>query len=65
MNDAGHRALREKLDGCRKDNINSIWAAEALYVDGNSEGEFKNILYRNMKPLYESAEIQGYNIWKL
>lgn len=64
MNDERHRGLRRILDGCRKDNLNAIWASETLYIAGNTDVEFKNILRHNMRTLYESAEIQGYSIWK-
>ena len=32
-------------------------------MEGNSEGQFKNILELILKPLYESAKLQGYELW--
>jgi len=57
--------VRRKFENCRRDNLNAIWAAETLYVGGNSEEQFKNILEHNLKPLYDSAYLQGYGLWKL
>ena len=45
-------------------NLFSLWANELLYVDGKTEEEFKSTLENNMKPVYMSAFIQGYEIWK-
>lgn len=58
-----HDLVRKQFEKCRRDNLNAIWAAETLYVDGNSEEQFRNILEHNMKPLYESARLQGYELW--
>ena len=55
--------VRKQFEKCRRDNLNAVWAAETLYVEGNSEGQFKNILEHNLKPLYESAKLQGYELW--
>ena len=55
--------VRKQFEKCRRDNLNAIWAAESLYVEGNSEEQFRNILEHNMKPLYESARLQGYELW--
>ena len=56
--------VRRQFEKCRRDNLNAIWATETLYVEGNSEGQFKNILEHNLKPLYESAKLQGYELWR-
>ena len=56
----GIRSLYEK---CYKDNLHSIWANQELYRAGNSREEFVNILARNMRPVYDSARRQGYEIW--
>ena len=51
--------VRKQFEKCRRDNLNAIWATESLYVEGNSEEQFRIILEHNMKPLYESARLQG------
>lgn len=48
---------------CYKDNLNSIWANQELYRDGNDKEEFYNILKKNMQPVYDSARRQGYKLW--
>lgn len=57
--------LIRKFDRCRRNNLNSIWAIETLYVPGNSTTQFINILEHNMKPIYEAARMQGYDTWKM
>ena len=56
--------IHKLFEGCYKDNLHSIWAAQELYRKGNTEEEFYNILQKNMRPVYDSARRQGYEIWK-
>lgn len=51
------------FEGCYRDNLHSIWAGQELYRKGNSQEEFYNILQKNMRPVYDSARRQGYEIW--
>lgn len=44
---------------------NAIWASEALYIPGNSDEQFINILSHNLRPIYETAHLQGYDMWKI
>lgn len=48
---------------CHRDNLVSIWASEELYQPGISEEKFMNILNSNMRPIYDSAHVQGYGVW--
>ena len=57
--------LVKKFNKCRRNNLNAIWAAETLYIPGNSTMQFMNILEHNMKPIYESARLQGYDTWRM
>lgn len=57
--------LVKKFEKCRRNNLNSIWAVETLYIPGNSALQFVNILEHNMKPIYDAARLQGYDIWKI
>lgn len=50
---------------CYRDNLVSIWASEELYQPGISEKKFVNILEKNMRPIYESARVQGYGMWNI
>ena len=57
--------LIDRFEKCRKNNLNAIWASETLYIAGNSDIQFINILSHNLKPIYEAAQLQGYDIWKV
>lgn len=57
--------LIDKFEKCRKNNVNAIWASEALYIPGNTKTQFVNILSHNLKPIYESAQMQGYDMWNM
>lgn len=65
--DAAKRSLVliDRFEKCRKNNVNAIWASETLYIAGNSATQFMNILNHNLKPIYEAAQLQGYDIWKV
>ena len=56
--------IRTLFENCYKDNMYSMWASQELYRDGNSQEEFRNILDKNMRPVYDSARRQGYKIWQ-
>ena len=60
-NEEIHR-LYEK---CYRDNLHSIWANQELYIPGNTKEEFYNILEKNMRPVYDSAKRQGYQLWDI
>ena len=49
--------LIDKFEKCRKNNVNAIWASEALYIPENTKTQFVNILNHNLKPIYESARL--------
>jgi len=55
--------IRKLYEACYRDNLHSIWANQELYRKGNSEIEFVGILEKNMRPVYDSARRQGYDIW--
>ena len=65
IHDADHPAMHKRFEACYKDNIHSIWANQELYRPGNSIEEFENILEKNMRPVYDSARRQGYELWKI
>lgn len=52
-------------EACYRDNLHSIWANRELYRKGNSREEFYEILDKNMRPVYDSARRQGYEIWNI
>ena len=55
--------VRKLYEGCLRDNLHSIWAAQELYRPGNTKEEFTRILRKNMNPVYDSARRQGYELW--
>ena len=55
--------LHKLFEGCYRDNLHSIWAGQELYRPGNSRIQFYNILQKNMRPVYDSARRQGYEVW--
>lgn len=57
--------LIESFEKCRKNNVNAIWASETLYIAGNTRDQFFNILNHNLKPIYEAAQLQGYDEWMI
>ncbi len=55
--------IRKLYEACYRDNLHSIWANQELYRKGNSDVEFYSILEKNMRPVYDSARRQGYDVW--
>lgn len=58
-------AIHKLYEGCWRDNLHSIWAGQELYRPGNTRETFSSILQSNMRPVYDSARRQGYEIWKI
>ncbi len=58
-------ACRKLYESCYRDNLHSIWASQELYRKGNSREEFYGILERNMRPVYDSARRQVYEVWNV
>lgn len=56
-------SIKNRFSKCQRDNLLAIWANEELYISGHSRTEFIAILEHHMKPIYDSARIQGYSIW--
>lgn len=57
--------IHKLFEECWRDNLHSIWAGQELYRPGNTKEEFDGILSRNMRPVYDSAKRQGYEVWKM
>ena len=56
--------IHRLYEACWRDNLHSIWAGQELYIPGNTKETFDSILSKNMRPVYDSAMRQGYEIWK-
>lgn len=48
---------------CANQHINSLWASAELYNPNHDLNEFGRILEENMKPIYVSAKLQGFEVW--
>ena len=57
--------IHKLYEACWRDNLHSIWAGQELYRPGNTKEMFDIILARNMRPVYDSAMRQGYEVWKI
>ena len=55
--------LHKLFEGCYRDNLHSIWAVQELYRPGNTRETFYATLQNNMRPVYDSARRQGYELW--
>lgn len=55
--------IRRRFESCRRDNLNSLWSTEELYVEGIQRDRFTQVLESKLKPIYDSAHMQGYGIW--
>ena len=53
----------DKFKNCQRDNLIAIWANEELYVPNLDRPQFIEILDQHLKPIYDSARVQGYSIW--
>ena len=62
INDGTKPQIHKKFEACYRDNLHSIWGEE-LYHKGKTEEEFRNMLRKNMRPVYDSAMRQGYQVW--
>lgn len=56
--------IKAVFDECKADHLKAIWAQENLYVYGINVNEFKTVLLKQLKPLYDSANNLGYKVWK-
>lgn len=57
--------IKKLYEACYRDNLHSIWANRELYRNGNTAEEFYGILEKNMRPVYDSAKRQGYDVWEV
>ena len=57
--------IHKLYEACWRDNLQSIWAGQELYRPGNTKEVFDTILSMNMRPVYDSAMRQGYEVWKV
>ena len=55
----------DKFKKCQRDNLVMPWSMEELYVAENDREAFIKVLEEKLHPVYDSARIQGYEIWRM
>lgn len=60
---SSNERIRTTFLKCQRDNLVMPWSLEELYVQ-QQEAQFKIILERNLRPIYDSAKMQGYKVWR-
>ena len=58
-----YERLAHMFRECQRDNLNSLWSMEELYIKGIDENQFIRVLESRLKPIYDSARTQGYGVW--
>nr|WP_294485107.1 HNH endonuclease domain-containing protein [uncultured Anaerosporobacter sp.] len=48
---------------CQRDNLVMPWSLDVLYVFERSKVDFTNTLEKKLKPIYDSAIMQGFEVW--
>lgn len=57
--------IMDKFKKCQRDNLVMPWSMEELYIAENDREAFIKVLEEKLHPVYESARIQGYEIWRM
>ena len=56
--------IHDAFDKCQRDNLVMPWSLEELYTPECDRSSFYCVLEKNLKNVYDSARMQGYEIWK-
>lgn len=57
--------IMDKFKKCQRDNLVMQWSMEELYIAENDREAFIKVLEEKLHPVYDSARIQGYEIWRM
>lgn len=57
--------IMDKFKKCQRDNLVMQWSMEELYIAENDREAFVKVLEEKLHPVYDSARIQGYEIWRM
>lgn len=57
--------IMDKFKKCQRDNLVIPWSMEELYIAENDREAFIKVLEEKLHPVYDSARIQGYEIWRM
>ena len=53
------------FEKCNNQHLNAVWATEKLYIPGNTQEQFGNVLVENLSLVYDSARLQEYEMWEI
>ena len=56
--------IHDAFDKCQRDNLVMPWSLEELYTPECDRSSFYCVLEKKLKNVYDSARMQGYEIWK-
>lgn len=59
-----YNKIHDAFDKCQRDNLVMPWSLEELYTPECDRSSFYCVLEKNLKNVYDSARMQGYEIWK-
>lgn len=57
------KKAKELFNNCKDKNLYTLWASDLLYSGKKNKEQFVEILRENMKPIYDSAKMLGYEVW--
>lgn len=57
--------VKEIFGKCYRDNLVTPWSLEQLYISGCEKEKFCRVLEKNLRPIYDSAKMQGYSMWTI
>lgn len=57
-------SIKDIFYKCKRDNLVMPWSLEELYVPECDKQSFTCILEKNLRSVYDSARMQGYEVWK-
>lgn len=57
--------LMTYFEKCNNQHLNAVWATEKLYIPGNTQEQFGNVLVENLSLVYDSARLQEYEMWEI
>lgn len=60
-----YEKIMEAFKQCQRDNLVMPWSLEELYIPNNDKHVFVSVLEKNLKNAYDSAIMQGYEVWKV
>ena len=60
-----YERIMDAFKKCQRDNLVMPWSLEELYVPECDKQSFICVLEKNLRNVYDSAKMQGYEIWNI